>query len=65
MELTYQEASKPLPRAYGGEGGLISFALGRMEESIMEKIIEQRLRVTDTDTWDSWAEFTKKGPWHH
>ena len=25
----------------------------------MEKSIEQRLRPTDTDTWGSWAEFTK------
>ena len=34
----------------------------------MEKLIEQLLRVTNTDTWDTWAEFTKdvkKGPRHH
>ena len=27
MELTYQEAGKPMPKAYGGEEGLASFAL--------------------------------------
>ena len=44
MELTYQEAGKPLPKAYNGDEGLISFTLGHMEEGIMEKVIEQRLR---------------------
>ena len=58
-ELTYQEAGKPLPKAYDGEEGLIIFTLGRMEEGIMEKLIEQRLRVANTDTWSTWAEFTK------
>ena len=59
MELTYQEAGKPLPKAYDGEEGLILFTLGRMEEGIMEKLIEQRLRVANTGTWSTWAEFTK------
>ena len=59
MELTYQEAGKPLPKAYDGDEGLISFTLGHMEESIMEKVIEQRLRVKGSDTWDTWSEFTK------
>ena len=59
MELTYQEAGKPLPKAYDGEEGLIIFTLGWMEERIVEKLIEQRLRDTNTDTWDTWAEFTK------
>jgi len=58
MELTYQEAGKPLPKAYESEEGLIAFTLERMDEGIMEKLVEQRLRVADTDTWDSWAEFT-------
>ena len=59
MELTYQETGEPLPKAYDGDEGLISFTLGRMEEGIMEKLIVQRLRVANTDTWDMWAEFTK------
>ena len=59
MELTYQEAGRPLPQAYDGDEGLISFTLGRMEEGIMEKLIEQRLRVTNSGTWDTWVEFTK------
>ena len=59
MELTYQEAGKPLPKAYNGDEGLISFTLGHMEEGIMEKVIEQRLRVTGSDTWATWGEFTK------
>ena len=59
MELSYQEAGKPLPKAYNGEEGLISFTLGRQEETIMEKLIEQRLRVTSSDTWDTWAEFER------
>ena len=62
MELTYQEAGKPfLPKAYDGDEGLISFTLGRMEEGIMEKLIEQRLRVTGSDTWGTWGDFTKDG----
>ena len=52
MELTYQEAGKPLPKAYDGEEGLIVFTLGRMEEGIMEKLIERRLQVAGTGTWD-------------
>ena len=32
MELTYQGAGKPLPKAYDGDEGLISFTLGRMED---------------------------------
>ena len=59
MELTYQEAGKPLPKAYDGEEGLIVFTLGRMEEGIMEKLIERRLQTTGSDEWDTWAEFTK------
>ena len=59
MELTYQEAGKPLPKAYDGDEGLISFTLEHMEESIMEKVLEQRLRVTGSDTWGTWGEFTK------
>ena len=51
MELTYQEAGKPLPKAYDGEEGLIVFTLGRMEEGIMEKLIESRpLRRPDPQT---------------
>ena len=59
MELTYQEAGKPLPKAYDGDEGLVFFTLGRMEEGIMEKLIEKRLRVTGSDTWDTWGDFTK------
>ena len=59
MELTYQEAGKPLPKAYDGTEGLIFLTLGHMEETIMEKLIEQRLRVTGSDTWGTWVEFTK------
>ena len=50
MELTYQEAGKPLPKAYDGDGALIAFTIGRIEEGIMEKLIEQCLRVANTDT---------------
>ena len=60
MELTYREAGKPLPKAYDGDEELISFTLAHMEETIMEKVIEQRLRVTGSDTWDTWGEFTKR-----
>ena len=59
MELTYQEAGKPLQKAYDSESGLIAFTLGRMEEGIMEKLIERRLQTTGSDEWDTWAEFTK------
>ena len=31
MELTYREAGKPLPKAYDGDEGLISFTLAHME----------------------------------
>ena len=51
MELTYQEAGKPLPKAYDGEEGLIVFTLGRMEEGIMEKLSERRLQTTGSDSW--------------
>ena len=40
MELTYREAGKPLPKAYGSEQGLIAFTLERMDEGIMEKLVE-------------------------
>ena len=65
LELTYRDASKPLPKAYDGDEGLISFTLSHMEETIMEKVIEQRLRVTGSDTWGTWGEFTKDvmPPW--
>ena len=59
MELTYQEAGKPLPKAYDGEEGLIVFTPGRMEEGIMEKLIERRLQTTGSGSWGTWAEFTK------
>ena len=59
MELTYQEAGRPLPKAYDGDQGLIAFTLGQMEEGIMEKLIEERLRVTGSGTWDTWGDFTK------
>ena len=47
---------KPLPKAYDGEEGLIVFTLGRMEEGIMEKLIERRLQTTGSDSWVTWAE---------
>ena len=59
MELTYQEAGKPLQKAYDSEEGLIVFTLARMDEGIMEKLIERRLQTTGSDEWDTWAEFTK------
>ena len=59
MELTYQAAGKLLPKAYDGEEGLIVFTLGRMEEGIMEKLIERRLQVAGTGTWGTWGEFAK------
>ena len=40
MKSTYQEAGTPMPKAYDGDEGLISFSLGWMEEAIMENSSE-------------------------
>ena len=40
MKSTYQEAGTPMPKAYDGDEGLISFSLRWMEEAIMENSSE-------------------------